>query len=101
MIPQGLTKAWRVPMDSSQSRVIMAKLIKCECGYVAHGDGNEQVVSTIEAHVTTDHPALLAQGPRPPRRRHPPSCLRSTPLGTCLLYTSDAADEEDSVDLGG
>ena len=21
--------------------------------------------------------------------------------GTCLLYTSDAADEEDSVDLGG
>eukprot|EP00658_Telonema_sp_P-2_P024500 TRINITY_DN19849_c0_g2_i2.p1 TRINITY_DN19849_c0_g2~~TRINITY_DN19849_c0_g2_i2.p1 ORF type:complete len:135 (-),score=34.83 TRINITY_DN19849_c0_g2_i2:23-427(-) len=24
-----------------------------------------------------------------------------TPLYTCLLYTSDAADEEDSVDLGG
>eukprot|EP00658_Telonema_sp_P-2_P073369 TRINITY_DN6241_c0_g1_i9.p1 TRINITY_DN6241_c0_g1~~TRINITY_DN6241_c0_g1_i9.p1 ORF type:complete len:164 (-),score=34.32 TRINITY_DN6241_c0_g1_i9:61-552(-) len=23
------------------------------------------------------------------------------PAGTCLLYTSDAADEEDSVDLGG
>src|SRR5664279_5135408 len=23
------------------------------------------------------------------------------PLNTCLLYTSDAADEEDSVDLGG
>eukprot|EP00658_Telonema_sp_P-2_P084457 TRINITY_DN9378_c0_g1_i7.p1 TRINITY_DN9378_c0_g1~~TRINITY_DN9378_c0_g1_i7.p1 ORF type:complete len:101 (-),score=29.68 TRINITY_DN9378_c0_g1_i7:34-336(-) len=22
-------------------------------------------------------------------------------VGTCLLYTSDAADEEDSVDLGG
>ena len=22
-------------------------------------------------------------------------------LGFCLLYTSDAADEEDSVDLGG
>ena len=22
-------------------------------------------------------------------------------MGTCLLYTSDAADEEDSVDLGG
>src|SRR5664279_6490982 len=27
-----------------------------------------------------------------------PSCSTST---TCLLYTSDAADEEDSVDLGG
>ena len=22
-------------------------------------------------------------------------------IGSCLLYTSDAADEEDSVDLGG
>src|SRR5664280_3840536 len=26
---------------------------------------------------------------------------KSTLLRTCLLYTSDAADEEDSVDLGG
>ena len=25
----------------------------------------------------------------------------NTPPLTCLLYTSDAADEEDSVDLGG
>src|SRR5664279_528491 len=24
-----------------------------------------------------------------------------SPLNVCLLYTSDAADEEDSVDLGG
>eukprot|EP00658_Telonema_sp_P-2_P062660 TRINITY_DN51343_c0_g1_i1.p2 TRINITY_DN51343_c0_g1~~TRINITY_DN51343_c0_g1_i1.p2 ORF type:complete len:111 (+),score=19.13 TRINITY_DN51343_c0_g1_i1:254-586(+) len=24
-----------------------------------------------------------------------------TPISPCLLYTSDAADEEDSVDLGG
>src|SRR5664279_1616504 len=35
--------------------------------------------------------------PPPPRRR-----AREGPLRTsCLLYTSDAADEEDSVDLGG
>ena len=26
---------------------------------------------------------------------------RLTPLGICLLYTSDAADERSSVDLGG
>src|SRR5664279_5119560 len=31
--------------------------------------------------------------------RWPPQ-VRRLPLG-CLLYTSDAADEEDSVDLGG
>src|SRR5674536_101887 len=40
------------------------------------------------------------------RRGVPPVAgLRSHPLNlirvTCLLYTSDAADEEDSVDLGG
>src|SRR5664279_2229432 len=28
------------------------------------------------------------------------SCKRVRPATTCLLYTSDAADEEDSVDLG-
>ena len=27
--------------------------------------------------------------------------FNSTTYFTCLLYTSDAADEEDSVDLGG
>src|SRR5664279_3898790 len=27
--------------------------------------------------------------------------IRWVPSRTCLLYTSDAADEEDSVDLGG
>src|SRR5674536_124037 len=39
-------------------------------------------------------PASAARGPS---RRGPPNPRRRT----CLLYTSDAADEEDSVDLGG
>eukprot|EP00656_Telonema_subtile_P042526 TRINITY_DN481_c0_g1_i8.p1 TRINITY_DN481_c0_g1~~TRINITY_DN481_c0_g1_i8.p1 ORF type:complete len:107 (-),score=8.82 TRINITY_DN481_c0_g1_i8:31-351(-) len=40
-----------------------------------------------------------AQGPRsPPAPRH---TAPATAVCTCLLYTSDAADEEDSVDLGG
>eukprot|EP00656_Telonema_subtile_P037198 TRINITY_DN4134_c0_g1_i2.p1 TRINITY_DN4134_c0_g1~~TRINITY_DN4134_c0_g1_i2.p1 ORF type:complete len:105 (-),score=32.21 TRINITY_DN4134_c0_g1_i2:60-374(-) len=29
-----------------------------------------------------------------------PACA-ALPVSACLLYTSDAADEEDSVDLGG
>jgi predicted small metal-binding protein len=37
----------------------MAKLIKCECGFVARGDTDDQVVSVITGHITTDHPALL------------------------------------------
>ena len=39
----------------------MSKLIRCECGYIAHGDDDEQVVTAIEAHMATDHPDLLAQ----------------------------------------
>jgi predicted small metal-binding protein len=38
----------------------MAKLIRCECGFVARGDGDDQVVGTIRGHMASDHPALLA-----------------------------------------
>jgi predicted small metal-binding protein len=35
------------------------KLIRCECGYVARGDSDDQVVERIRGHITSDHPALL------------------------------------------
>ncbi len=35
------------------------KLIRCECGYVARGDSDDQVVGMIRGHLTSDHPALL------------------------------------------
>jgi predicted small metal-binding protein len=38
----------------------MAKLIRCECGYVATGADDDQVVAAIEAHMSTDHPSVLA-----------------------------------------
>jgi predicted small metal-binding protein len=37
----------------------MAKVIRCECGYVASGESDETVVEAIRAHMATDHPALL------------------------------------------
>jgi len=37
----------------------MARLIRCECGYVAKGDTDDDVVDTIREHMRTDHPALL------------------------------------------
>ena len=37
----------------------MAKLIRCECGFVARGDSDDQVVGTIRGHLATDHPLLL------------------------------------------
>ena len=42
------------------SVVEMTKLIRCECGFLARGETDEQVVSAIEAHMRTDHPAVLA-----------------------------------------
>jgi predicted small metal-binding protein len=38
----------------------MGKLIRCECGYVARGDNDDQVVGVIRAHLASDHPAVLA-----------------------------------------
>lgn len=38
----------------------MSKLIRCECGFVARGDSDDQVVGAIREHMTSDHPALLA-----------------------------------------
>ena len=35
------------------------KLIRCECGFVAKGDTDDQVVGLIRGHLASDHPALL------------------------------------------
>ena len=37
----------------------MAKLIRCECDFVARGDTDDQVIGAIRGHLATDHPALL------------------------------------------
>jgi predicted small metal-binding protein len=37
----------------------MARIIRCECGYVARGQTDDEVIGTIRAHMSTDHPALL------------------------------------------
>jgi predicted small metal-binding protein len=35
------------------------KLIRCECGFIARGNTDDQVVGSIRGHMSTDHPALL------------------------------------------
>jgi predicted small metal-binding protein len=37
----------------------MARLIRCECGFVARGDDDDAVITVIRGHMATDHPALL------------------------------------------
>ncbi len=36
----------------------MASQIKCECGYVARADDDDEVVTDIRDHIRTDHPEL-------------------------------------------
>ena len=56
---------------------------------LAFGDGEEQVVSTCAPHI--EKVGALSR----------PYHFRIHILPICLLYTSDAADERSSVDLGG
>jgi predicted small metal-binding protein len=39
----------------------MAKAIRCECGYVARGESDDEVVSAIESHISEDHPELVGK----------------------------------------
>ena len=36
----------------------MPRQVKCECGYVARGETDDEVVATIRDHIQTDHPDL-------------------------------------------
>jgi len=37
----------------------MAYQVTCECGYVARGRSDDEVVTLIRAHVRSDHPQLV------------------------------------------
>ncbi len=37
----------------------MARVIRCECGYVARGETDDDVIDNIREHLSTDHPTLL------------------------------------------
>jgi len=39
----------------------MAQQVKCECGYVARADTDEDVLANIRDHMRSDHPELLDQ----------------------------------------
>jgi len=37
----------------------MTRQVKCECGYVARAETDDDVVAQIRSHMRTDHPELL------------------------------------------
>lgn len=42
-------------------RVVMAKVIRCQCGFVGHGETVEEAATAIEAHMRSDHPELVGK----------------------------------------
>lgn len=39
----------------------MAKVIRCECGYVTRGETDEELVGAAERHIRSDHPDLVGR----------------------------------------
>ena len=37
----------------------MSRQIKCECGFTARGETDDEVVAQIERHIRNDHPELV------------------------------------------
>jgi predicted small metal-binding protein len=39
----------------------MAKVIRCQCGFMGRGDDVEDAAAAIEAHMRSDHPELVGK----------------------------------------
>jgi predicted small metal-binding protein len=39
----------------------MAKVINCECGYVARGETDDELVADAEQHIRSVHPDLVGK----------------------------------------
>jgi predicted small metal-binding protein len=39
----------------------MAKVIRCQCGFMGRGETVEEAASAIEDHMRTDHPELVGK----------------------------------------
>jgi predicted small metal-binding protein len=50
---------WQYAAHEASRRLSMAKLIRCECGFVARGESDDQVIGVIRGHMERDHPTLL------------------------------------------
>ena len=39
----------------------MARMINCECGYVARGKDDDEVLAEADAHIRRDHPEMVGK----------------------------------------
>jgi predicted small metal-binding protein len=42
----------------------MAKIINCECGYVARGETDDEVIADLESHIRQNHPEMVGKADR-------------------------------------
>ena len=41
--------------------MVMAKVIRCQCGFLGRGETVEESATVIEAHMRDDHPELVGK----------------------------------------
>jgi predicted small metal-binding protein len=63
---QGRVKGQAAPVVLSSTAhdrgvEVMARVIHCECGFVARGATDEEVLDAVEAHVRAVHPELVGK----------------------------------------
>jgi predicted small metal-binding protein len=46
----------RIPKGSG-----LARVIRCECGYVVRGENDDELVADAERHIQSDHPDLVGE----------------------------------------
>jgi predicted small metal-binding protein len=47
--------------DDKEASKVMARVVNCECGYVARGASDDEVVADVQAHLQAEHPDLAGQ----------------------------------------
>src|SRR5664279_5989838 len=100
---QKATQAIRAPPPEKERRNAPPAAPDATARRTARSHPRGRIVSAWRKRKMSPVEAAAAEERRAPRgasdeRRKAPACAKAE---SCLLYTSDAADEEDSVDLGG
>ena len=46
---------------TNNKETVMAKVIRCQCGFLGRGESVEEAATVIEAHMRSDHPELVGK----------------------------------------
>jgi len=46
---------------TNNKETVMAKVIRCQCGFLGRGETVDEAATVIEAHMRSDHPELVGK----------------------------------------